>query len=327
MSTTFVRGIENFTRSADRPVLATIGTFDGIHLGHQEILRRVRRTSEETGFESVLVTFHPHPRVLVSPDDVPLLLTTIEEKEKFIPDFFQGTVLVLDFDEKLMNLSPAEFVKDILVDKVGVNKLIVGYDHALGKNRSGTIPELKRLGRKHGFEVEVVGPVMVDNQAVSSSRIRRAMVENRYREALRLLGHDYAIYGTVAKGTGLGKKFGYPTANVRYNPRKLLPSHGVYACWVQVGNERKDGVMFIGRNHFNPVNHISVEANLFDFGRDIYNEEIIVYPTHYIRENRKYNSPEELARQITKDKENVLQILQKEREYVHNKGAKSSNYC
>ncbi len=327
MSATIVKGIENFGRKADRQTVVTIGTFDGIHLGHQEILRRVRRTSEETGLETVLITFHPHPRVVVSPDNVPLLLTTIEEKEKFIPDFFAGTVLVLDFNEELMNLSPEEFVNYVLIDMVGVKKLIVGYDHAFGKNRSGTITELKRLGDKFGFDVAVVGPVMVDNKAVSSSRIRRAMVEDRYPEALRLLGHDYAIYGTVEKGIGLGKKLGYPTANVKYNPRKLLPSHGVYACWVQIGDERKDGVMFIGRNHFNPVHRVSVEANLFDFSRDIYDEEITVYPTHYIRGNRKYDTPEELVRQIAKDKEKVLHILQKERQYVHNKGAKSSHYC
>jgi len=322
-----VQGIENYTPSSDRPVVATIGTFDGIHLGHQEIFRKVRSVSEQTGLEPVLITFHPHPRVVVSPDDIPLLLTTIEEKVKFIPHYFQGTVLVLNFNVTLMNLSAEEFVKGILVDKVKAKMLIVGYDHAVGKNRSGTIPELKRLSQKYDFEMEVVGPVMVDKQAVSSSRIRRAMIQNRYQEALRLLGHDFAICGTVEKGIGLGKKLGYPTANIKYNPRKLLPSHGVYACWVQVGDERKNGVMFIGRNHFNPANCISVEANLFDFSRDIYDEEITIYPTCYIRENRKYDSSEELARQIAKDKEYVIHTLQKERKHVYNKGAKSSNYC
>ncbi len=327
MSTTFVYGIENFSRSEKQPIVATIGTFDGIHLGHQEILRRVRSVSKESSYEPVLVTFHPHPRVLVTPDDVPLLLTTIEEKERFVPDFFDGTVLVLDFNEKLMNLKPAEFVKDILVERVGAKKLIVGYDHALGKDRKGTILELKSLGEKLGFEVEVCGPIMIDGEAVSSSRIRRAMMQNRYREALRLLGHEYAIYGPIEKGIGLGKKLGYPTANVRYNPRKLLPTEGVYACCVEIGQDCREGVMFIGRNHFNPQDRISVEAHLFDFDRDLYGEEVTAYPIHFIRENRKYESQEQLARQIKKDKEEALQILQKEKRHAADEGAKSSNYC
>lgn len=327
MNTTFVYGIENFSLSGERPIVATIGTFDGIHLGHQEILRRVRLISKESGYEPVLVTFHPHPRVLVSPDNVPLLLTTIEEKERFIPDFFDGTVLVLDFNEKLMNLEPAEFVKNILVERVGVKKLIVGYDHALGKNRKGTIGELKRLGEKFGYEVEVCGPIMIDGEAVSSSRIRRAMMQDRYREARRLLGHEYAIYGPVEKGIGLGKKLGYPTANVKYSPRKLLPAEGVYTCCVEIGKDCHEGVMFIGQNHFNPQDHISVEAHLFDFDRELYDEEITAYPIHFIRKNRKYDSQEQLVRQIEKDKEKALQILQKEKRHAADEGAKSSNYC
>jgi len=195
-----------------------VGTFDGIHLGHQEILRCVRDTSRATRLDPVLVTFHPHPRVLTSPDNVPLLLTTIEEKERFIPDFFDGTVLVLNFDEALMNLEPEEFVKEILVKKVGVRRLIVGYDHALGKNRRGTIAELKKYGNTYGYEVEVCGPIMVDDAPVSSSRIRRAMIHKRYPEALRLLGHEYAIFGAVEKGIGLGKKLGYPSGIYRVGP-------------------------------------------------------------------------------------------------------------
>ncbi|MFQ6007490.1 MAG: riboflavin kinase, partial [Candidatus Zixiibacteriota bacterium] len=195
------------------------------------------------------------------------------------------------------------------------------------KTRRGTLTELTRLGQVYDFDVQVVGPVLVDNQAVSSTRIRQALIENRFQDALRLLGHDYAIFGTVERGIGLGMKIGYPTANVRYNPRKLLPSHGVYTCWALIGRERFAGVMFIGRNHFNPVNHISVEANLFDFDRDIYNEEITVFPLHYIRESRRFDSTKELAKQIEIDKEQALQLLEREKKHVDDKRAKSSNYC
>ncbi len=311
MTTTFIRGLENYSRKSDRPVIATVGTFDGIHLGHQEIFHRVRVQSEQLHYDAVLITFHPHPRMLVSPDNVPLLLTTIEEKGKFIPDFFDGKVLILDFNEQLMNMPAEQFVKEILVDTVGVKKLIVGYDHTIGKNRSGNITALAEMGNAMGFELEVVEPIMLDDKPISSSRIRRAMQENRYQDALTMLGHDYAIYGIVERGIGLGKKLGYPTANVNYNPRKLLPAEGVYACWAEVNSEVYDGMMFIGRNYFNPEKKISVEANLFDFEQDIYGQEITVYPTRFVRENRKFESTEELIAQLEIDKQVISNIISK----------------
>ncbi len=327
MTTTFIRGIDNYSRSSDeRPVIATLGTFDGIHRGHREIFTRVREQSEQQDARAVLITFHPHPRVVVTPNSVPLLLTTIEEKEKFVPDFFNGKVLVLEFNRELMNMTAEQFVSDILVDKVGVKKLIVGYDHALGKDREGDIPALRRMGESMGFEVEVVSPVMVDGQPVSSSRIRKALSENRFNQAVKLLGHEYAIYGTVERGIGLGKKLGYPTANVAYNERKLLPYEGVYACWAQVDGVEKDGMMFIGRNHFNPEARVTVEANLFDFDRDIYGKEIIVYPVRHVRENRKYEKTDELVKQIEKDKDVVINILEEEKRNAAQQGAESQNY-
>ena len=327
MTTTFIRGIENYVRSDDRPAIATVGTFDGIHRGHREIFNRVREQSLRENARAMLITFHPHPRVVVTPNSIPLLLTTIEEKEKFVPDFFEGKVLVLDFNHKMMNMPADQFVRDILIDRVGIKKLIVGYDHALGKNREGDIPFLRRMGDECGFEVEVVGPIMDDGNPVSSSRIRRALSGNRFEEAVRLLGHAYAIYGTVERGIGLGKKLGYPTANVRYSERKLLPYEGVYACRAQIGGEHKDGMMFIGRNHFNPDGGVSVEANLFAFERDIYDEEIVVYPYRWLRENQRFESKEALVEQIGKDKQAVLNILKEEKRDAPGKGAKSSNYC
>jgi riboflavin kinase/FMN adenylyltransferase len=261
--------------------------------------------------EPVLITFHPHPKVLVTPDDVPMLLTTIEEKKKFIPDFLEGRVLVLDFDQQLRSLSAEEFVRRILIDRIGIKKLIVGYDHAFGKDRSGTITELKGFGQQYGFDVTVVDPVIIDGKPVSSTRIRRAMLADRYPEAIRLLGHEYAIYGTVERGIGLGRKIGYPTANLKYNPRKLLPPSGVYSCWAQLAGDSMYGMVFIGQNHFNPAMHVSVEANLFDLKEDIYGEEMVVYPCEFVRRNRKFETPEELTRQIESDKQQVLKLLNK----------------
>lgn len=322
----FIHGIANYPKATSQQAVVTIGTFDGIHRGHQAILKRVMEANNGNGYQPVLITFHPHPKVLVAPEHIPLLLTTTEEKKKFIPHFFNGRVLTLSFDEKLKEMTAEEFVKNILVETVGAKKVIVGYDHAFGKNRSGTIEALTALGKTYGFTVEVVGPVMDQNTAVSSSRIRKAMLDNRYDKAIRMLGHHYAIYGAVERGLGLGRRLGYPTANVAYNMRKLLPPEGVYACWAQVDNEEKFGMMFIGKNHFNPQKRITVEANLFDFDRDIYDHEIIVYPNHFIRENRKYDSTDELVEQIKNDKKAVLQIIDKETEDGFKQRTKSPNY-
>ncbi len=306
--------------------MVTIGTFDGIHLGHQEILRQVQEESRRLGLEPVLITFDPHPRVVVTPENIPLLLTSIEEKEKFIPDFFEGTVLIIEFNESIKELSAEEFIRTILVETVGARKVIVGYDHAFGKNRSGNIQSLETYGEKYGYGVEVVGPVLLKNEPVSSSRVRRAIQNNEYRNALELLGHDYAIYGAVERGIGLGRRLGYPTANVRYSIRKLLPAEGVYVCWAQIGDETRDGMMFIGRNHFNPAQRITVEANLFEFDRDIYDQEIIVFPTHFIRGNQKFNSTAELIKQLERDKIKVLEIINKEKQHGNDQRAKSSHY-
>ena len=310
MTTQFIRGLENYKPQSDHPTVATIGTFDGIHLGHQELLRQVRVKASETGSNPLLITFHPHPKVVVSPDDYPMLLTTIEEKGQFVPDFFDGQVLVLEFNEELQKLSAEDFVR-IMVDKLGISRLIVGYDHAFGRNRSGDTRELIELGHKYGFEVDIVDPVIVDGTPVSSSRIRKAMQSNCFSEAVRLLGHEYAIYGTVERGIGLGRKLGYPTANVKYSDRKLLPPEGVYSCWTEIEQETKYGMMFIGRNHFNPIERISVEANLFDFDRDIYDQELIVYPISYIRPNQRFDSKEALIDRIAKDKKEVMKLFNK----------------
>jgi len=327
LSVEFIRGLERYSKNSNAPVVATIGTFDGIHRGHQAILKRVQEISATTSAQSHLITFHPHPRVVVTPDDAPLLLTTIEEKEHFIPDFFDGRVLILKFDRKLQEMTFQRFVKEVLVDKIGVKTLVVGYDHALGRNREGKISQLTNLGKKYTFDVEVVEPVLIGGNPVSSSRIRRAILADGYAEAMELLGHDYAIFGTVKRGIGLGRKLGYPTANLRYNERKLLPPEGVYTCRVLIGDVKKNGMMFIGHNHFNPEEGMSVEANLFDFDSDIYDQDITVYPACFLRKNQKFESTDQLVHQLEIDKKNAIDIIEKEKTNDSQQRAKSSDCC
>lgn len=313
MSFRVVHGLENYTRLSDRPGVVTVGTFDGIHVGHQEILRRVQCAGEAQAHEPILITFHPHPRLVVTPDSAPSLLTTIEEKERFLADYFQGTVLVLEFNRALMELSARQFVEDVLLGRLGMSKLIVGYDHAFGKDRSGSIIELNRMGDELGYNVEVVGPVLVDGERVSSTIIRHKLETGDFSGAVTDLGHPYGICGPIEKGIGLGHKLGYPTANVAYNPRKLLPPEGVYACRAEVLGQRHDGMMFIGRNHFNPEKRITVEANLFDFDDDIYGQDMIVCPTRFLRPNQRFDSTDDLVAQIKTDKKQILQIFQQEK--------------
>ena len=309
MKIEFIHGLDDYPPAETQASVVTVGTFDGIHRGHQAIFDRVREVAASEKLAPVLVTFHPHPRTVVTPNDVPMLLTTIEEKEKFLPCFFEGRVLVIEFNEEFRNLSAEQFVEDVLVKLVGTKHLVVGYDHAIGKNRGGNTEALAEMGKKLGFATEVVKPVIWNDAPISSTRVRQALTFGRYAFAVELLGHDYAIYGKVEKGISLGRQIGYPTANVMYSARKMLPPDGVYACWALVNGEAHNGMMFVGQNHFNPEAKRSVEANLFDFDRDIYGEEIIVYPTQYIRENRRFPSKEELVAQIEKDKKQVLDIM------------------
>lgn len=308
MNLKIINGISGFPVEIERTV-ATIGTFDGLHLGHQAILEQLTVAAQSSGMVPLAITFEPHPRVFVTPQTPPPLLTIWEEKKKLFESYLKfGYLLVLEFNESIMNMTAEEFAVGVLVNKLKVGKLIVGYDHAFGKNRSGTINDLIVLSRKHNFALEVAGPVLVDDMPISSSRIRRLITDNRLPEAQRMLGHPYPICGKVIKGIGLGKKLGYPTANLKVNPRKLLPVEGVYACQTEIEEKMYDGMMFIGTNHFNPAAGISVEVNVFEFQESIYDREIFCYPQEYIRENRFYDDTSKLIDQIRLDKENVLKL-------------------
>lgn len=291
--------------------MATLGTFDGFHLGHASIFRRLVKKSEEHRLPAVAITFHPHPRVLVTPDDPPPLLTTPEEKIAILDNRFDGSLVFLDFNEKLRRMTADEFAREILIERFGIRALVVGYNHSFGHRRSGNIEKLAEIAAREGFELEIVGPVTYKDKPISSSRVRRAMEAGEWDDAVAMLGHPYAIHGMVVKGLGHGKDLGWPTINLDWMKRKLLPREGVYSCSASVNGTMYQGMMFIGVNMLNPERSLSVEANLFNFDRDIYNEEVTLYPLHYIRANRRFSSPEELARQIAEDKKTIQTLLNK----------------
>jgi riboflavin kinase/FMN adenylyltransferase len=307
LSVKVIKGIDNLTDHLSGTV-ATIGTFDGLHLGHQAIFKKLTDVSSKMNLQAVAITFEPHPRVLVTPDSPPLLLSCSNEKAKFISDYMSGILLILEFNKKLMNLNAAEFTQEYLLNKINIKKLIVGYDHAFGKGRSGTINDLMELSKKHDFELEIVIPVIVDGKPISSTRIRRLIMNDKFEEAGRLLGHPYPLSGNVIKGIGLGKKIGFPTANIDFSPRKLLPKDGVYSCDVEYNSNRYKGMMFIGKNHFDPQKEKSVEVNIFDFDKEIYEKELFCYPNKFIRDSKKFTETSELVEQLHRDKEKVLMI-------------------
>jgi len=307
LSLEIIKGIDNYP-AEEAGVVATIGTFDGIHRGHQSILRQLTLSALRRRLKALAITFEPHPRVLVTPDSPPPLLTNITEKARILSDYLDGTLLVLEFNKQLMSLTAEEFTKKYLVDKIKINKLVVGYDHAFGKDRSGTINDLMGLSRKYSFDLQIVDPVIVDGRPISSTRVRRVLTETNINQALELLGHGYPISGKVIKGIGLGAKIGFKTANIELNPRKMLPENGVYSCSAEYKNRVYSGMMFIGKNHFNPDVSKSVEVNIFDFEEDIYDEELFCYPEVFIREGRKFDNKDELAKQLREDKKRVLML-------------------
>lgn len=307
MSIEVIKGVNGFDK-IDGGVVATIGTFDGLHLGHQAILASLMKAQTKEHLVPMAITFEPHPRVLVTPESPPLLLTTWEEKVKLFSQYMSGKLVVIEFNRGIMNMSADEFTHSFLIDKLHLKELIVGYDHAFGKNRSGTINDLMVLSGKYSFNLEIVDPVIIDGKPISSSRIRRLLAENNLPRAIQMLGHPYPVTGIVKRGIGLGKKIGFPTANLEVSSRKLLPRQGVYSCSLEMDGTLYDGMMFVGINHFNPVAGVSVEVNIFDFDKELYGQEIICYPEIFLRDNMIFDNQEKLAGQIETDKANVMKL-------------------
>jgi riboflavin kinase/FMN adenylyltransferase len=289
--------------------VATLGTFDGFHLGHRSIFDALGRQARNMSLPPVAITFHPHPRVIVTPDSPPLLLTTPEEKIDILSERFDGSLVFLRFDDYLRKMSAEQFAENVLIKRFDIKALVVGFNHSFGHNRSGTTDQLHKIGEERGFGVEVVGPVKYKDTPISSSRIRRAIREGDWDDAVAMLGHPYPIHGVVTRGLGHGRKMGWPTINLSWEKRKLLPKEGVYSCMASVNGDSFKGMMFIGINMLNPEKTVSVEANLFDFDRSVYEKEATLYPKHFIRANARFESADLLAEQIARDKRKILDLL------------------
>lgn len=309
----FVRihyGLENFR--AVRPVV-TIGTFDGVHLGHRAVIDELIQISRETGGESVVFTFSPHPRMIVSPDEDTLrLLSTLEEKIILLEALGLDHLVIYPFTKEFAALSYTDFVTGILVGKMHIHKLVTGYDHKFGRDRKGDFQALAVLGTQHGFEVEQLNPLLVENVAVSSTRIRQALEAGDMQKANHFLGYAYLLKGIVIEGLRLGRDLGFPTANILpVDSHKMVPLDGVYAVEVNIDGEIHEGMLNVGtRPTVNSnVDHRSIEVHIFDFNRDIYHKDISVNFVERIRDEKKFENLARLIDQLKEDKTRALRIF------------------
>ncbi len=293
-----------------RGTVITVGTFDGVHRGHWAVLQEIRRRALEAGRRSVLVTFHPHPLKIVRPDQAPLLLTTPAEKKEILAETGLDYAVFLSFNHVLASYSPRRFVEEILLGRLGVEELVIGYDHGFGKGRSGDVETLRRIGEELGFVVDVVSPIRAGEVPVSSSRIRKALLEGRVDEAREGLGRPYCVRGLVVRGDGRGRRLGFPTANL-YVPvnGKLIPPPGVYAVRGCLKTGEHDGAIHIGPRPTFTGSSPTIELHLLDFDQDIYGEEVRVEFVRHLRAVHPFSSASALVEQLKSDVEAARSAL------------------
>jgi riboflavin kinase/FMN adenylyltransferase len=288
--------------------VVTIGTFDGVHYGHQKIIKRLCELAKTTGGESVILTFFPHPRLIIDPENQDLkMIHTMEEKARILDGLGVDHLIITPFTRDFSNLSPTEYIKNILVDTIGIKHLIVGYDHHFGKDREGGMPELKTMAKTYGYKIEVIPEQDINDVAVSSTKVRNALLNGQVALATEYLGHHFSLYGRVIKGDKIGRTIGFPTANIFIEETyKLIPSDGIYAVTVDMDGKFFKGMAYIGqRPTINGMTR-NIEVNIFDFDQEIYGQYITMTFLQFLRHDVKFTGLETLKIQLQKDKENTI---------------------
>ena len=294
-----VRGLKNFSERLPSPVL-TLGNFDGVHLGHQAIFKKVIERTREINGTSIVFTFEPHPLKVLAPERSPRMLNTFHGKMKLLAAAGIEIVICANFTRTFAEQHPEDFARDVLFKQIGVREVYVGYDYAFGKGREGSIESLKEMGRTFGFEVGVVEAVQVNDIVVSSSVIRDLISAGSVEEAAGLLGRRYAVEGEVVHGSHRGQTLGFPTANLKI-ANELIPAHGVYAVLAQVEYQTIKGVASIGVRPTFDAGPVSIEVYLFDFHEGLYGKEIEVQFVKRLRGEEKFSNAGALVQQIRKD--------------------------
>jgi riboflavin kinase / FMN adenylyltransferase len=289
----------------------TIGTFDGVHMGHRVILQQVMQQAREVNGESILLTFEPHPRKIVFPDQPLKLITTLEEKIELITETGIEHIVVVPFTKEFAALSAQEYIEEFLVKKINPNSIVIGYDHHFGSDRKGNIDMLKDFEAKHNYTVYEIPAQLIEEAAVSSTKIRNAIAEGQAEDATKMLGRPYTIKGIVSKGAQLGRTIGYPTANmVPIDADKLVPGNGVYAIKAHLVSGEYKGMLNIGvRPTVSNDPQLHIEAHLFEFSSNIYGETIELELVARLRNEQKFNSLDALKEQLANDKLAAQQAL------------------
>lgn len=299
----------NHFQSTKKTIL-TLGTFDGVHIGHKKILERITQNTENGKYESLVLTFFPHPRMVLQEKSEIKLLNTISEKSKLLEQSGIENLVIHPFNESFSRLTAEEFVHSILVDQFHIQKIIIGHDHRFGRNRTANIDDLIAFGAEYGFEVEQISAQEIQDVSVSSTKIRKALDEGNIALANDYLGYPYFLTGEVVKGKQLGRTIGFPTANLNIEEDyKKIPKNGVYIVKTFIDNAAVFGMMNIG---FNPTvngEKQTIEVNLFDFDADIYGQKLEISLLEYIREEQKFGSVDLLKEQLKQDKKTALDFV------------------
>lgn len=301
--------LQDFT--ATKKTIVTLGTFDGVHLGHTVILDRICNIAKQENLESVVLTFFPHPRLIVSNDSEIKMLNTMAEKAKLLEQKGIQNFIIHPFDKLFSELSPREFVEQILIKQLNIQKIIIGYDHKFGKNRAADFNDLIAFGNEFGFDVEEISAKQVNEVSVSSTKIRNSLLEGNISLANDYLGYSYMLSGIVVKGNQLGRTIGFPTANIKISENyKLIPKNGVYIVTAILKNKTIFGMMNIGVKPTLGENLLSIEVHLLQFSEDIYGKKIQVNVIERLRDEQKFESFEALKLQLEMDKANTLHYFE-----------------
>ena len=295
--------------SESKPSVVTVGSFDGIHLGHMKLIEKTISISKEEGLKSIILTFNPHPKVVLNKISNFSFLSTYDEKNTIFKSLDFDFLVVKKFDDAFSKLTPEEFVRDILVEKLNVKHVVIGYDHHFGRNGDASYKTLNELSKVYNFKVTQIDAYIKDGISVSSTKIRNYISKGNFKLANKLLGYEFNITGTVVKGKSRGKKLGFPTANIMVNSSKILPGNGVYLINSKVFNKSTYGMMNVGKNPTFKDKGYSIEIHFFDFEKNIYGIKISVNILKKIREEIKFDSSSELSNQLKEDKKKCFQII------------------
>jgi riboflavin kinase/FMN adenylyltransferase len=297
-------------QNVSRPILTT-GTFDGVHFGHKIIIDRLKEIAKNQNGETVLLTFSPHPRMVLFPDDHNLqLINTLDEKIKLLEKAGIDHLIIHPFTKAFSRITSIQFVRDIIVNELNTHKLVIGYNHHFGRNREGTFEHLKEYAPLYGFEVEEISAQLIDDVSISSTKIRKALLSGDVSKAADYLGYNYPLKGVVIEGQKIGRTLGFPTANLKViDESKLIPKDGVYAVHVEVKGQPFKGMMNIGNNPSHIYKKHSLEVHIFDFDSDIYNKQIEVRFIKRMREEISFDNLDALKIQLEQDEDTAKAIL------------------